>query len=149
MMIGLFVLYGHLYEPDSGVDCEEYTKSFNGGIRDFAGERYNISTCAAVYYGDDEMGIRLRVHDSQGILRVERHFHIFLESAYPPLIYSPSSITYPDYSVRGGQDLIIKMPPSHWDYLKVKMKYGFFNMLDFIFDKTPIEPIDIPPMNAR
>lgn len=120
-------------------DCVETTKVLDGGIHNFNGKDYLFTLCGQLNsrFVDTIDNIRLQIHDDKNELWVERFFDVYMGSS-SGLSYHESSIFYfgaDDDGVLGGE---IKMPPSRWEWIKVRVKHAFWRGMEFIFVK-PVE----------
>jgi hypothetical protein len=131
-MVALTVIYSSTLESKS---CKYYTEKLNGGVHTFAEQNYKITLCARNENRDGHAIVRLQIFDTQDELKVERFFDMNWENdRYSPLEYTNSSVIYFDES-ESDYRKEIQMPPSRWEWLKIKIKHSFWSAMEFIFVK--------------
>ena len=122
-------------------DCEEMTKHFEGGIRLFNGEDYNFIVCGKPFYSrfwSTSDKVRLQVYDAKNELRLERIIDVDWNAGGEGLSFFDKSFFYTGANDDGVVAEEISMPPSRWEWLKVRIKHAFWTVMQNIFLK-PIE----------
>lgn len=131
----MFAITGAHTTVREGSGCDEITKILNGGVRHYDGQKYELMLCD-YSGGNSRVGIsgtvRLQIYDAQKVLWSERFFDAYWERPNG-LEYTDTSITYFDDSKQEDFEKTISMPPSRWEWLKVRVNHAFWSVMEFVF----------------
>jgi hypothetical protein len=122
-------------------DCKEMTEHYGGGLHRFDGQDYNFIICGKSFYsrfGSTADTVRLQVFDAQNELWVERFLDVDWSVGNEEVSFSDTSVMYSGANDDGVDNGEISMPPSRWEWIKVRVKHAFWRGMEFIFVK-PVE----------
>jgi len=116
-----FIWIISLFHQSSYADCDYYTKSLNGGIKDFKGKKYTVKMCSTKFFWGDGSQVRLQILDDMGELKALRYFIFYWnDSADKELEYGDDVILYYDNS-QSVPLKSLKMPPSKIDWIRARL----------------------------